>query len=48
MSLTNRDLWIDPSETEREGTKLFGLLLLLAIMAIVIIGLVWVHYAVLE
>ena len=28
MSLTNRDLWIDPSETEREGTKLFGHLLL--------------------
>src|ERR1051325_5059915 len=48
MSLTNRDLWIDPSETEREGTKLFGHLLLVAIMAIVIIGLVWAHYAVLD
>ena len=48
MSLTNRDLWIDPSETEREGTKLFGHLLLLAVMAIVIIGLVWAHYAVLD
>src|SRR5262245_50628092 len=48
MSLTNRDLWIDPSETEREGTKLFGHLLLLAVMAIVVIGLVWSHYAVLD
>ncbi|HEY1383642.1 MAG TPA: biotin/lipoyl-binding protein, partial [Dongiaceae bacterium] len=48
MSLTNRDLWIDPSETEREGTKLFGHLLLLAIMSIVVIGLVWAHYAVLD
>jgi adhesin transport system membrane fusion protein len=48
MSLTNRDLWIDPSETEREGTKLFGHLLLVAVMAIVVIGLVWAHYAVLD
>ena len=48
MSLTNRDLWIDPSETEREGTKLFGHLLLIAVMAIVVVGLVWAHYAVLD
>lgn len=48
MSLTNRDLWIDPSETEREGTKLFGHLLLIAVMAIVIVGLIWSHYAVLD
>ena len=48
MSLTNRELWIDPSETEREGTKLFGHLLLVALLAIVVIGLIWAHYAVLD
>ena len=48
MSLTNRDLWIDPSETEREGTKLFGHLLLFTLIVIVVVGLVWAHYAVLD
>ena len=48
MSLTNRDLWIDPSETEREGTKLFGHLLLFSLIVIVIVGLVWANYAVLD
>src|SRR5690349_17327455 len=48
MSLTNKDLWIDPSETEREGTKLFGHLLLIGVMAIVIVGLIWSHYAILD
>ena len=37
MSLTNRDLWIDPSETEREGTKLFGHLLLFTLIVIVVV-----------
>ena len=48
MSLTNRDLWIDPSDTEREGTKLFGHLLLFTLIVIVVVGLVWAHYAVLD
>src|SRR5262245_8960250 len=48
MSLTNRDLWIDPSETEREGTTLFGHPLLATLIAIVVIGLIWAHYAVLD
>ena len=48
MSLTNRDLWIDPSETEREGTRFFGHLLLFSVIVIVIAGLVWSHYAVLD
>src|SRR5688500_20273428 len=48
MSLTNRDLWIDPSETEREGTKLFGHLLLFTLIVIVVVGLVWANYAVLD
>jgi adhesin transport system membrane fusion protein len=48
MSLTNRDLWIDPSETEREGTRLFGHLLLFAVVGIVIIGLTWANFAVLD
>ena len=48
MSLTNRDLWIDPSETEREGTKLFGHLLLIAVVGIVVVGLTWAHFAVLD
>ncbi len=48
MSLTNRDLWIDPSETEREGTRMFGHLLLIAIVGIVAVGLTWAHFAVLD
>lgn len=48
MSLTNRDLWIDPSETEREGTRLFGHLLLVAVVGIVTVGLVWSNFAVLD
>ncbi|HWA46860.1 MAG TPA: HlyD family type I secretion periplasmic adaptor subunit [Dongiaceae bacterium] len=48
MSLTNRDLWIDPSETEREGTRMFGHLLLIAVVLIVATGLIWAHFAVLD
>ena len=48
MSLTNRDLWIDPSETEREGTRLFGHILLGVILAVVIVFLIWSYYAVLD
>jgi adhesin transport system membrane fusion protein len=48
MSLTNRDLWIDPSETEREGTRLFGHLLLFAVVAIAVTGLTWANFAVLD
>ena len=48
MSLTNRDLWIDPSETEREGTRMFGHLLLIAVVGIVSVGLLWANFAVLD
>jgi len=48
MSLTNRDLWIDPSETEREGTRMFGHLLLIAVVGIVAVGLTWANFAVLD
>ncbi|MET1027607.1 MAG: HlyD family type I secretion periplasmic adaptor subunit [Dongiaceae bacterium] len=48
MSLTNRDLWIDPSHTEKEGTKLFGHILLVAVCAVVIAFLVWANFAPLD
>ncbi len=48
MSLTNRDLWIDPSETERDGTRLFGHILLLVILSVVAVFLVWSYFAVLD
>jgi len=45
MSLTNRDLWIDPSETERESIQRFGHYLLGAILLVVISFLVWAYFA---
>ena len=45
MSLTNRDLWIDPTETEREGTQRFGHILLGAILMVVVSFLVWAYFA---
>lgn len=48
MSLTNRDLWIDPSETEREGTRLFGHILLGVIFSIVAASLIWSYFAVID
>ena len=45
MSLTNRDLWIDPAETEREGIQRFGHILLGAILFVVLSFLVWSYFA---
>jgi adhesin transport system membrane fusion protein len=48
MSLTNRDLWIDPSHAEKEGTRLFGHILLFTIAAVIIAALVWSNFAILD
>ncbi len=48
MSLTNRDLWIDPAETEREGIQRFGHILLGAILLVVFSFLVWSYFASLD
>jgi adhesin transport system membrane fusion protein len=45
MSLTNRDLWIDPTETEREGIQRAGHILLGLILLIVFAFLVWSYFA---
>ena len=45
MSLTNRDLWIDPTETEREGIQRFGHILIGAILIVVLSFLVWAYFA---
>lgn len=48
MSLTNRDLWIDPSETDKESTQLFGHLLIAALVIILCVGIIWADFAVLD
>lgn len=48
MSLTNRDLWIDPAETEREGIQRFGHILIGAILIVVLSFLVWAYFASLD
>jgi adhesin transport system membrane fusion protein len=48
MSLTNRDLWIDPSHAEKEGTRLFGHILLFTVAIVIIVALVWANFAVLD
>jgi adhesin transport system membrane fusion protein len=48
MSLTNRDLWIDPAETERESIQRFGHILLGAILFVVLSFLVWSYFASLD
>ena len=45
MSLTNRDLWIDPADTEREGIQRFGHVLLAAIFLVMASFLVWAYFA---
>jgi adhesin transport system membrane fusion protein len=46
--LTNRDLWIDPSETDREGTRLFGHILLGVVFSVMAAFLIWSYFAVLD
>lgn len=48
MSITNKDLWIDPAASEKEGTRLFGHLLLGAIFIVAVAFLTWSNYAVLD
>jgi adhesin transport system membrane fusion protein len=48
MSLTNRDLWIDPAETERESIQRFGHILLGFILFVVFSFLVWSYFASLD
>jgi adhesin transport system membrane fusion protein len=48
MSITNKDLWIDPAASEKEGTRLFGHLLLGAIFIIATVFVFWSNYAVLD
>jgi adhesin transport system membrane fusion protein len=48
MSITNKDLWIDPATSEKEGTRLFSHLLLLAIFTVGAVFVVWSNYAVLD
>lgn len=48
MSLTNRDLWIDPSHAEKEGTRLFGHILLFTVAVVIIAALIWANFAVLD
>ena len=48
MSLTNRDLWIDPSHAEKEGTRLFGHILLFTVALVIIVALVWSNFAELD
>jgi adhesin transport system membrane fusion protein len=48
MSLTNRDLWIDPAETEKSGIRFAGHLLLAAIFVVLFSFIIWSHFAVLD
>jgi adhesin transport system membrane fusion protein len=48
MSLTNRDLWIDPAETERESIQRFGHILLGAVLVVVFSFLIWAYFAKLD
>lgn len=48
MSLTNRDLWIDPSQAEEEGTRLFGHILLFTVAIVIIVALIWSNFAELD
>jgi adhesin transport system membrane fusion protein len=48
MSLTNRDLWIDPAETEHEGIQRFGHILLGAVLLVVFSFITWAYFAPLD
>lgn len=45
MSALDRDLWVDPSEIEQDGSRLFGHLLLAAIAFFVAAFIGWASYA---
>ncbi|WP_374376216.1 HlyD family type I secretion periplasmic adaptor subunit [Dongia sp.] len=48
MSITNKDLWVDPASAEREGTRMFGHVLLVAILLVAVAFVTWSHFAVLD
>jgi adhesin transport system membrane fusion protein len=48
MALINRDLWIDPSETEDKSIRFAGHLLLACIFVVLFSFITWSHFAVLD
>jgi adhesin transport system membrane fusion protein len=48
MSATDRDLWVDPADTDREGSRVFGHLLLAAIAIFVVSFVAWASMATLD
>lgn len=48
MTATDRDLWVDPADTDREGSRIFGHLLLLAVVVFVGSFIAWASVATLD
>ena len=48
MSAADRDLWVDPADTDREGSRVFGHLLLAAIAIFVVSFIAWASMATLD
>jgi len=48
MSATDRELWVDPADTDREGSRVFGHLLLAAIGIFVVSFITWASMATLD
>lgn len=48
MSATDRDLWVDPADTDREGSRIFGHLLLAAVVVFVVAFIAWASMATLD
>jgi adhesin transport system membrane fusion protein len=48
MSAADRDLWVDPADTDREGSRIFGHLLLAAIAIFVVSFITWASMATLD
>lgn len=48
MSAADRDLWVDPADTDREGSRVFGHLLLAAIAIFVVSFVAWASMATLD
>lgn len=48
MTATDRDLWVDPADTDREGSRIFGHLLLLAVVVFVGSFIAWSSVATLD
>ncbi len=48
MTATDRDLWVDPAETDREGSRVFAHLLLGAVVLFMVSFIVWASMATLD